>query len=403
MATTKIILRPDRKKIIGNVAIYVQVCINTKTKLYPTKQKILPEYWDAPNQKARKLLGNKDYIYINQAIDKRREEIKAIIRHADNIKLPLSFEYITNELAKLDKPAVATTQKTFYQWLEAFIEDQSKIFTKGTVKHNKVLLNHLKLFFGNKKPTFESINFDFYMKYRNWLLEVKDMKNTSVNKQITMLKTFLRYCSNHGVFDISVIKEFKKLEEKEVDKIYITIEELEKLWQYDFKEDKRLERVRDLFVFGCATGLRESDFSNIKPVNIKGNEIKLQIIKMPKPLIIPLNRYSKAILDKYDNYLPEYSQQKFNEYIKEVGKTVGIDTPEQVVSYKGGKRIEETFPKYQLMASHTARRTFITQSILRGIPIPVIQSMTGHLDLKSFQKYIKINNNDKHDAMKKWE
>lgn len=403
MATTKIILRPDRKKFLGEVGIYIQVCIDSKVKLYPTKNKVLPEYWDAQNQKVRKQQGNKDYIHINNAIDKRREEIKEIIRYASNSKIPVTFDYITNELTKLDKPKLANNHKTLYQWLEAFIEDQSKQLSKSTTKHYKVLLNHLKSFFSSKQPTFDSINYDFYIKYRNWLLVYKEMRNSTVNKQITMLKTFLRYCSNHKVFDISIIKEFKKLEEMEADKIYITIEELEMLWQYDFKDNKRLEKIRDLFVFACATGLRESDFSQIKPVNIKDDEIRLNVIKMSRVLTIPLNRYSRAILEKYDNQLPEYSQQKFNDYIKEVGKIVGLDTPEQIVYIKAGKRVEEIQPRYQRMSSHTGRRTFVTQSIKRGIPQPLIQSMTGHKDWKSFVKYYKPNEKDKHEEMKKWE
>ena len=68
MATTKLILRPDRKKIVGEITIYVQVCINSKIKLFSTKQKILPEFWDEQNQKVRKQQGNKDYIHINNAI-----------------------------------------------------------------------------------------------------------------------------------------------------------------------------------------------------------------------------------------------------------------------------------------------------------------------------------------------
>lgn len=402
MATTKLILRPDRKHFLGEVGIYVQVCIGSKVKLYSTKKKVLPDLWDMQNQKVRKQQGNKDYIHINNAIDKRRAEIKEIIRNAENSKVNITFELITNELLKLDLPKITNSEKTFYQWFDTFLEDKSKEFTAGTVKHNRVLLNHLKLFFGNKLPSFGEINYEFYLKYRNWLLETKNMKNTSVNKQISMLKTFLRYCSKHKVFDIVNIKEFKKLEEKEIDSIYITIDELDKLWRHDFSKNNRLEKIRDLFVFACATGLRESDFSNIKPINIRGNEIKIQVIKTARPLTIPLNHYSKAILDKYENILPEYSQQKFNSYIKEVGQIVGIDSPEQVITYKGGKRLEQILPKYQLMSSHTGRRTFITQCILRGIPIPVIQSMTGHKDLKSFQKYIKINDNDKHEAMKKW-
>ena len=101
--------------------------------------------------------------------------------------------------------------------------------------------------------------------------------------------------------------------------------------------------------------------------------------------------------------MPKYSQQKFNDYIKEALQKIGLDNPEQVVTYKKGIRKEEVVPKYSLVSSHTARRTFITQSILRGIPTPVIQTITGHSDLRSFSKYIKITNTDKQTEMLKWE
>ena len=83
---------------------------------------------------------------------------------------------------------------------------------------------------------------------------------------------------------------------------------MKRIWEYKFTNSK-LERVKDLFVFACATGLRESDFSEIKPENIQKEDFSLISIKLKKQLIIPFNSYSREILKKYNNALPKYSQQ----------------------------------------------------------------------------------------------
>ncbi|MCU0469886.1 MAG: site-specific integrase [Arcicella sp.] len=409
MATTKLKLRTDRKIVQDSTTVYVQVCIDSKVKLYSTGCKVKVEYWDEVGQRLKKSWG---YGYEKQfaKINKRKLSIDNIIDQAVMNNTKLTFDYITQELEKLensttDKVIVEKQQKeqkTFYEWFEYYINDRTSFQSVEIAKHRKTALNKLKVFFGKKIPTFADIDFNFYSEYRNWLLEEGELANSSVNKQFDYLKGFLRYASKHKLFDTSILEDFDRLKEYETHTVYITKEELKIIWEFEF-DNERLEKVRDLFVFACSTGLRESDFSNVKPENIKNDELFITTIKTSDPLIIPLNTYSRAVLKKYDNALPKYSQQKFNDYIKEVAQIIGLDTPEQVITYKKGVRTETTVPKYELITSHTGRRTFITQCIMRGIPIPVIRSMTGHKDLNSFQKYIKITNNDKRNEMMKWE
>lgn len=412
MATTKLKLRTDRKDIHELTTVYVQVCIDRKTKLYSTGIRIKYENWDENSQRLKKSWGygyEKHFAKIN----KRKLYIDSIIDQAVINNTKLTFDYVTQELDKLENPLVdeiqeviveekQEEQKPFYEWFEKYINEMDSFQSEEIAKHRRTTLNKLKRFFGYKIPNFSDIDFKFYSEFRNWLLEEDELANSSVNKQFDYLKGFLRYASKFKLFDVSILNDFDRLKEYETHIVYVTKEELKKLWEHQFTSD-RLERVRDLFVFACATGMRESDFSNIKPENVKNGELNFTTIKTHDPLVIPINSYSGAVLEKYEKILPKYSQQKFNDYIKEVAQEVGLDTPEQVITYRKGVRIETTVPKYELITSHTARRTFITQCIMRGMPIPIIRSMTGHKDLKSFQKYIKITDTDKRKEMLKWE
>lgn len=410
MATTKLKLRGDRKNVHEMTTVYVQVCIDSKIRLYPTGIKVKFEHWDEVGQRLKKSYG---YGYEKQfaKINKRKLTIDGIIDNAVMKNIKIDFGYLVEQLAILERgeenveqapDQIKEQQKTFYEYFEDYNNQKYSIQTYDSNKHRKTAFNKLKSFFGKKIPEFSDINYKFYTEFINWLLDDNELGNSSANKQIDYLKGFLNHAAKLKLFDISILLNFARLPEYEVNKISVSKEELKIIWEYEF-DNERLERVRDLFVFACATGLRESDFSNIKPVNVRNDTIDFTSIKTKIHLVIPLNTYSRAILEKYGNVLPQYSQQRFNDYIKEVMEVIGIDSPEEVITYKKGVRLETTVPKYELISSHTGRRTFITQCIMRGIPIPVIRSMTGHKDLKSFQKYIKITDKDKRSEMSKWE
>lgn len=383
--------------------VCVQVVINSKQKYYPTTARIKPEHWDSETDKIKKSFGY-GYEKMNAKAQDMKRKIDNIINIATIESKVITFDFITQKLHELENPTpiIEVPQRTFYQWFDSYLEDSKNKKTFETIKHIMTVGNNLLDFFGSKNPTFEEINFKFFTEFRNYLLDACELANSTANKRLDYLTGFLKFCADMGVYKIELLNKGKRLKEFESHFIYITKEELAKLYNHEFASET-LTKVRDLFVFGCATGLRESDYSNVKPENIKDGKLFITTQKTADPLVIPLTHYSRTIVEKYKGMLPQFQQQKFNGYLKEVGKIAGIDTPEQVVTHKQAQRIETTVPKYELMTSHTARRTFITQSIIRGIPLPAIRKMTGHKDLKSFQKYIKLTDKDLDFEMTKWD
>ncbi|MGL5261855.1 MAG: site-specific integrase, partial [Bacteroides sp.] len=191
--------------------------------------------------------------------------------------------------------------------------------------------------------------------------------------------------------------------------IYLTWEELIYLFDYDFKEKRYLERVRDVFCFCCFTGLRYSDAKKLTREDIFNDYIEIVTQKTTDRLKIELNDYSRSILSKYEDdpllghkALPVISNQKMNEYLKEMGRLVGFDTPTRIVYFKGNKRFEEVKPKYELLATHCGRRTFVVNALYLGIPAEVIMRWTGHSDYKSMKPYVKIVDDLKASEMSKF-
>jgi len=194
-----------------------------------------------------------------------------------------------------------------------------------------------------------------------------------------------------------------KAKEDNIEVIHLTYKELMSLYNYKFKSI-RLSQVRDVYCFGCFTGLRFSDIQALNSSNIMGDYISMTILKTRTlSHVIPLIDPAKAILKKYKDTisypLPVISLQKNNEYIKECCELVKIDTPTTITRYIGRKRRDTTLPKYQLITSHTARKTFITNSLLLGMNERVVRSITGHMKESSFNKYVKLTEEYKKDKI----
>ena len=192
--------------------------------------------------------------------------------------------------------------------------------------------------------------------------------------------------------------------------IFLTRNELDKIRACQIPAAKQyLERVRDVLLFCCFTGLRHSDVYNLKRSDVKEEHIEITTIKTADSLIIELNDHSKAILEKYKDIpfqnnkaLPVVSNQKMNEYLKELGELADIDEPVRETYYKGNERIDEVTPKYALLSTHTGRRTFICNALALGIPVQVVMKWTGHSDYKAMKPYIDIADDIKIQAMNKF-
>ncbi|KAA6313570.1 Tyrosine recombinase XerC [termite gut metagenome] len=259
--------------------------------------------------------------------------------------------------------------------------------------------------------SFEMLDETKLMAYVGYLRDVVDMRNNTLEKQISYLKWFLRWSVKKGYNNNIAFETFKpKLKYIQKKVIFLTWKELNRLREYVIPDTKKyLERVRDVFLFCCFTGLRYSDVYNLKRSDVKDNRIEITTIKTADSLTIELNNHSKTILDKYkdvafenDKVLPVISNQKMNDYLKELAELAQINEPVRETYYKGNERIDVVAPKYALLGTHAGRRTFICNALSLGIPAQVVMKWTGHNDYKAMKPYIDIADDIKAGAMDKF-
>lgn len=190
-------------------------------------------------------------------------------------------------------------------------------------------------------------------------------------------------------------KRFVTVREKS-DSIYLKENEIKEIESLDLTNDTKLEKVRDLFLIGCYTGLRYSDYSILKPEQMKDGFIETTQIKTGEPVVIPIHPTVKRIIEKYNGILPaSISNQNTNVYLKELGKKVNClkNTFSKTIT-KGGLTITENFEKWELLCTHTARRSFASNEYLAGTPTLTIMAITGHKTEKAFLRYIKLTPNE---------
>ena len=196
-------------------------------------------------------------------------------------------------------------------------------------------------------------------------------------------------------------RKFKTIRE-ESDSIYLTLTELERFEKLDLSASPRLDKVRDLFLIGCYTGLRFSDFIQIKPENIISAKSMLQIRtqKTSERVSIPLHKTVKAILKKYHNNLPKaYSNQTMNGYLKEVASLAKLKEKVETTITRAGKVEKKSIEKYKLVSTHTARRSFATNLYLADVPSISIMKITGHKTERAFLSYIRVTQEQNADKL----
>ncbi len=282
-------------------------------------------------------------------------------------------------------------------------QERTHSWAPGTVVKFGTLRRHIRSMRGEMRM--KDFNKKFYEEYISYLLR-RGLKNTYIMKFWKILTWFLRWADKNGLLDDKSYLDFtprlKTVRDKGV--VYLTWDELMKVYGCEFPRGKDyLARVRDVFCFQCFTSLRYSDVAKLKRSDIVDGVIKVVTKKTGDTISIELNKYSSAILEKYkdeEKPLPVVSNQRMNVWLKEVCYVAGIDTPVTDVYYRGSERVEETRPKYECVASHTGRRTFICNALTMGIPPSLVMEWTGHSDYKAMKPYIKIADKEKARAMK---
>lgn len=388
-------LAPIRMLISGDGVKIFKVIPGIKCKL---------NNWDETKGRIKPFKKNEEYNYYieyNKIIDERESKVKNIFRYLllNNIKITA---HIIKE--KLDVNENISLSLNFLQGFEEFILKNKNTKTARTIKGYRTVFNYLLEYQNQRKIIlqYDSINLDFFEKLRDYCFGEKTTSSNYFAKIISVIKTYMNWAFDKEYHNNINFKKFKATE-NEIEVIYLTMDELMKLYNFEF-DTIRLNHVKDTYCFGCLTGLRFSDIEQLRASNIFDDHIKINIQKTKTiDHKVPLNQYSKNILEKYKNTinepLPVISNQKFNKYLKECCKIVEIDKPTTITRYYGQKRIDKTLPKYQLISSHTARKTFVTNSLVLGMNQMVVRNITGHKNETSFRRYVKIADDFKKQEM----
>jgi len=384
----------EPKKVKGESLIYLFLSYNNKRLKYSTGEKINPDYWNFENQKAKETKKFPEYPEFNSRLKSLESKANTAYRRLLNDGLEPTNELLKKELDKTIR--FAESQKVdLFNFIDKYIEESKSLKAKGTIKAYNTTLAKLKDYRNSirKDFSFEDIDLEFYNSFVSYLMEANYSQNT-IGKHIKILKTFLNEATDRGINKTIEYKKRKfKRPVEEPDKIYLSVEELERIYNLDLKNDKQLEGVRDLFIIGCFTGLRFLDLSELKKENIiDGNKIKIKTNKTNEIVIIPLHRYVREIIRKYNGEIPKaLSNPKMNLNLKHLGTLAKINDLAEVSITKGGKLVKNTVKKSSLICTHTARRSFATNLYLKGIPSITIMKITGHQTEKSFLRYISIS------------
>ena len=413
--------KKDGVLITENVPIRMRVNFTSKRIEFTTGYRIDAAKWDADKQRVKNGCSNKlkqsaseinasllEYYTEIQSIFKRFE-VEDVMPTPEQIKE--AFNALRKPVSEEPKPKKEALPCDFFQVFDDFVEDcgRQNNWTDSTFEKFAAVKNHLTNF--REGLTFEFFDERGLNDYVGYLRDVKEMRNTTIGKQLSFLKWFLRWAFKKGVHQNNAYDSYKpKLKSTQKKIIFLTWDELNRLREFKIPSNKQaLERVRDVFLFQCFTGLRYSDVFNLRRSDIKGDHIEVTTVKTSDSLIIELNNHSKAILDKYkdvafenDKVLPVITNQKMNDYLKELAEMAGIDEPVRQTYYKGNERIDDVTPKYALLGTHAGRRTFICNALALGIPPQVVMKWTGHSDYKAMKPYIDIADDIKANAMSKF-
>jgi site-specific recombinase XerD len=391
MATTKAVIRKNRLNEKGLTPIYIRYTHNQDSILFAVGELVNPVNWDDVGFIKKSMRG---YSNFNALIEKKKRTI-------DDLRIGLQLTDIEptvtavrdahdRKYKKIDN--VPAQSPYFLDHWDRFVDYQINVtkISSGTARQYTAAKSRLLHFEKENRVrlTFDKIERPFYESYLYYLYTIRNCASNTVGNQVKYVKAYMNWCTTKERLTTNLsYKEFVK--PKSTTQIFTLNQgQLDKLFAFDLSSHKRLARVRDMFCLCCTTGLRYSDAKRLQQGNIKDDHIIINTKKTSDTAIIPLNDYSKEIISRYSKGLPKISHQNMNDYLKELGELTELNEEQEVISFKGGFKSIEIKPFYELMTTHMGRRTFITQSLERGMLPSTVMKISTHKDYKSFNLYI---------------
>ena len=396
--------------------INVIVRYNNQKLVYSSGKRIHPKHWDVLSQKAKKSkefhgseLLNSNLRSITQSIHLEIEEFLK-----GNCQLYPTVKELKQRLDILFGRAVVEQKKGFFEFAEWFCyryapfkqivaNNETSVTSANTIKTYVTTYRLLKLFAKEKGEfDFSDLNMDWYFKFTAWCNEVKNYNPSTIGKHIKVIKCWLRKAEEDGLHENTFYKrrDFRKPSYLS-DAIYLDVQELKRLLELDLSSRIELERIRDLFLVGSWTGLRFSDFNRLRSEHIQDGFIRIKTTKTGSGAVIPINQIVRDILIRYGNELPNgYANQYINRQLKVICKMAGIDSPETKVQFVNGQKTVVYVKKWELVSTHTARRSFAT-NLYGLVPNNTIMAITTHKTEAAFLRYLRKSNEEHAQILKK--
>jgi hypothetical protein len=406
----------------GTSLIYFQYFHDGEHRTFlNTELAIPPQYWDKRKLCVKENLpeeyGNHDKF--NEEIDRQLTLACDLIKLAKRqgiaelgayIKEKYSPTLKLNQLAQEDfnlktayVPETKKKKEVFFKQLDDYIKSKEKKVKPGTIEVYNDMVGHLEAFekFRKERITFASLDFQFYEDLVDFLTydykhprrrkDIYGLKVNTIGKTIKQFRIFIKDRVRRKIIPPIDLSDYK-IPEEESDAIYLSYEEIGKIYHFDLSDKPELIPYRDLFVLGCLTGLRFSDFSALEPEDLQQDMLYKKQEKSVHWVVIPMRKEAKEIFTRqFRNQIQIISNVKFNENIKQIAKMASINQMVKFSYRRGNKMVEEKKPKWGWITSHTARRSFCTNEFLKGTPVYLIMKISGHKREKDFYRYIRID------------
>lgn len=398
---------PIRAKIpVESKGVYKNLPFKVKIGKYDEDKKQYKGKWNYekqrvyPSREAEKYNNHKE---INEFIDNLETSANKFFRDCETNHIPLTVSMV-KDFFKGIQPNFKPVKIGFWEAYDEFLKDSAILMQDSTIRAHKSTKTKLEAFAADTgyKMTFSSINISFFDQLKEYILITKGHEYNYYPVILRRLKAFMNWSLKRSFHSNTDFKNFSA-REKEGTIVYLTFDELLQLINFEFG-NKKLNRVRDFYCFGCLTGARYSDLKRLTRDNISDGKIKFTTQKTNIDITIPLFLGLQTIIDRYpDQYLllPKYSGQKANEYIKKACEKAGINSPVEYKTFLRNETIREFMPKYELIGTHTARKTFICLAHARGVDIKTIMDITGIKNHSTLKRYLDVSIDTKKDNLSK--
>lgn len=374
------VLRLDKKRKDGTCPIHFSVRVGAYTTRIPSGKYIDEKDWDSKNNCPKK--KDKFLQLLATYLNKKASGFETYMLTQESLGKPITLTVALNYFRDNTKVS-----------LFDFWQEQIKLweFSKeyNTLKSYKSGLNIVKQF--NPKMNFGDVNYDLIQRFDIYLRKVRNNQDGGCYTKHKVFKAIINQAIIKGYMNDNPYKNFP-IKAAKGNREFLSISEVKRVMAYEIdKSNETLNRVKDLFLFSCFTGLRYSDVMNIKLENIKDepSRIEIKVQKTSRPLIIPLTASAKVILQKYNGHtikpqkafaLPKMANQVVNRGLKSLMKLVGIN---KTISF------------------HCARHSFASNLIENGVYISHVKDLLGHTSIAQTQIYAKSLSEDLYSSMDK--